>query len=233
MDWEEWRYGMFLKEQTEDYEEMVGWVRKGVWRKDGDLSPEERNYLSLAYKRTLIPLRTSCRSLTSLLLTTPSDSPFHSLTVLYFHRIQTQVRTLCSEVLELLEKKLLIAADNSESRVCYLLMKADYLRYTCEISTETERDLAESEALAAYEAAMAVASTELHITHPSRLEVALHFSCFHYTILHQPTTAQRLIQSTYDSALLHIHQIPPVHFKDSIMLFGLLRDSTTLQSLWF
>ena len=52
-------------EQTERYEDMLDAMKKVVGM-GGDLSPEERNLLSVAYKNSIGPRRSAWRSLASI-----------------------------------------------------------------------------------------------------------------------------------------------------------------------
>merc|ERR1712100_354705 len=70
-----------------------------------------------------------------------------------------------------------------ESKVFYFKMKGDYFRYIAEFTEGEGKGGAANNAHGAYNQAMEVATTDLVVTHPIRLGLALNFSVFHYEVL--------------------------------------------------
>ena len=66
LDRDELIYLSRLAEQSERYEEMVDYVKAYIKKSSSDLSVEERNILSVAYKNLVGARRTSWRVLSSI-----------------------------------------------------------------------------------------------------------------------------------------------------------------------
>lgn len=94
----------------------------------------------------------------------------------YRGQVEKELRDICSDILNVLEKHLIPCALTGESRVFYYKMKGDYHRYLAEFATGTDRKEAAENSLVAYKAASDIAMTDLPPTHPIRLGLALNFS---------------------------------------------------------
>lgn len=70
-----------------------------------------------------------------------------------FHQIETELAKICNDILTLLDKYLINASTNGESKVFYLKMKGDYHRYLAEFQTGDDRKEAAEQTLLAYKAA--------------------------------------------------------------------------------
>merc|ERR1711976_13143 len=95
-------------------------------------------------------------------------------------------------LLALLDTNLIHKATTGESRVFYRKMKADYFRYIAEFASGEKRRSAAEAALEAYQDAQKIAATQLTVTHPVRLGLALNFSVFLNEILSRPGEAHKL-----------------------------------------
>ena len=51
-----------------------------------------------------------------------------------FFQVEKELRDICNDVLNLLDKFLIAKASNAESKVFYLKMKGDYYRYLAEVA---------------------------------------------------------------------------------------------------
>lgn len=94
----------------------------------------------------------------------------------YRGQVEKELRDICSDILNVLDKHLIPCASTGESRVFYYKMKGDYHRYLAEFATGTDRKDAAENSLVAYKAASDIAMTDLPPTHPIRLGLALNFS---------------------------------------------------------
>merc|ERR1711939_804484 len=81
-----------------------------------------------------------------------------------------------------------------EAKVFYHKMKGDYYRYIAEFTDGDKKSGAANCAKGAYDDAMSAAS-ELAVTHPIRLGLALNFSVFHYEVLNNPDEACKMAYS--------------------------------------
>jgi 14-3-3 protein epsilon len=222
-------YKAKLAEQAERYDEMVECMKK-VAALDVELSVEERNLLSVAYKNVIGARRASWRIISSIEQKEESKGGEGKLelTKTYRATVEKELRDICTDVLTVLDKHLIPAAAAGESKVFYYKMKGDYHRYMAEFATGNDRKEAAENSLVAYKAASDIAMTELPPTHPIRLGLALNFSVFYYEILNSPERACRLAKAAFDDAIAELDTLSEESYKDSTLIMQLLRDNLTL-----
>ncbi|XP_031090674.1 14-3-3-like protein C [Ipomoea triloba] len=221
-----------LAEQAERYEEMVEFMEK-VSSSLGDseeLTVEERNLLSVAYKNVIGARRASWRIISSIEQKEESRGNDDHVNAIreYRSKIETELSKICDGILKLLETKLIPSAAAGDSKVFYLKMKGDYHRYLAEFKTSAERKEAAESTLTAYKAAQDIANAELAPTHPIRLGLALNFSVFYYEILNYPDRACNLAKQAFDEAIAELDTLGEESYKDSTLIMQLLRDNLTL-----
>jgi len=107
-------------------------------------------------------------------------------------------------------------------------MKGDYHQYLSEFQQGSIRKASASAALDAYQAASTVASSDLPLTHPNRLGLALNFSVFYYEILNSPDRACHIAKQAFDDAIAELDALNEESYKDSTLIMQLLRDNLTL-----
>ena len=222
-------YKAKLAEQAERYDEMVECMKK-VTELGVELSVEERNLLSVAYKNVIGARRASWRIISSIEQKEESkgNEDKLKLTKEYRCQVEKELRDICNDVLAVLDKHLIPTAATGESRVFYYKMKGDYHRYLAEFATGNDRKEAAENSLVAYKAASDIANTELPPTHPIRLGLALNFSVFYYEILNSPERACRLAKTAFDDAIAELDTLSEESYKDSTLIMQLLRDNLTL-----
>jgi 14-3-3 protein epsilon len=222
-------YQAKLAEQAERYEEMVESMKK-VAKTDQELTVEERNLLSVAYKNLIGARRASWRIITNIESKeeNKSENQKIALTKKYRSQVEKELRDICQDILDLLDKNLLPNAASGESKVFYLKMKGDYHRYKAEFATQEDRKEAAENSLVAYTKANDIAQNELPPTHPIRLGLALNFSVFYYEILNTPERACRLAKQAFDDAIAELDTLNEDTYKDSTLIMQLLRDNLTL-----
>jgi 14-3-3 protein epsilon len=218
-----------LSEQAERYEDMVYNMRSAVLL-DPNLSIEERNLLSVAYKNTIGLRRASWRIVSSIASNKDNkNTPDNTAKILkYREKIEDEMDKICQDILSLLDDKLIPNAEPGESKVFYLKMKGDYHRYLAEFARDDERKKVAQQSLDAYTNATNVSSVELSPTHPIRLGLALNFSVFYYEIMNQPQSACFLAKESFDEAINELDSLPEESYKDSTLIMQLLRDNLTL-----
>jgi len=146
----------------------------------------------------------------------------------YRVQVENELRDICLDILDVLDKHLIPTASNGESKVFYYKMKGDYHRYLAEFASGNDRKEAAENSLVAYKAASDIAMTELPPTHPIRLGLALNFSVFYYEILNSPERACRLAKAAFDDAIAELDTLSEESYKDSTLIMQLLRDNLTL-----
>merc|ERR1712174_125412 len=122
-----------LAEQAERYDDMAACM-KSVTETGAELSNEERNLLSVAYKNVVGARRSSWRVISSIEQKTEGSEKKQAMAKEYREKIEKELRDICQDVLALLDKHLIAKASNPESKVFYLKMKGDYFRYLAEVA---------------------------------------------------------------------------------------------------
>ncbi|KAJ3002994.1 14-3-3 protein [Thoreauomyces humboldtii] len=218
-----------LAEQAERYDEMVSYMKAsstlGV-----ELTVEERNLLSVAYKNVIGARRASWRIVSSIEQKEESKGNDGQVKKIkdYRIKIEGELSEVCSDILNVLDEHLIPSAEAGESKVFYYKMKGDYHRYLAEFAQSEKRKEAASHAHDAYKAASDIAQTELAPTHPIRLGLALNFSVFYYEILNSPDRACHLAKQAFDDAIAELDTLSEESYKDSTLIMQLLRDNLTL-----
>uniref|UniRef100_A0A8C8DWH1 14-3-3 protein epsilon n=1 Tax=Oryzias sinensis TaxID=183150 RepID=A0A8C8DWH1_9TELE len=222
-------YQAKLAEQAERYDEMVESMKK-VASMDVELTVEERNLLSVAYKNVIGARRASWRIISSLEQKEENKGGEDKLKMIREYRktVEKELKSICNDILDVLDKHLILAATTGESKVFYYKMKGDYHRYLAEFATGNDRKEAAENSLVAYKAASDIAMIELPPTHPIRLGLALNFSVFYYEILNSPDRACRLAKEAFDNAIAELDTLSEESYKDSTLIMQLLRDNLTL-----
>lgn len=203
---------------------------KAVASADQELTVEERNLLSVAYKNVIGARRASWRIVSSIEQKEEGKGNTAQVAMIksYREKIEAELAKVCEDILSVLDKHLIPSAASGESKVFYYKMKGDYHRYLAEFATgETRKDSADK-SLEAYKAASDVATAELAPTHPIRLGLALNFSVFYYEILNSPDRACHLAKQAFDDAIAELDTLSEESYKDSTLIMQLLRDNLTL-----
>lgn len=218
-----------LAEQAERYEEMVENM-KAVASSGQELSVEERNLLSVAYKNVIGARRASWRIVSSIEQKEEQKGNEAQVKLIrdYRTKIESELTNICDDILNVLNEHLIPTAQSGESKVFYYKMKGDYHRYLAEFAVADKRKAAADASLEAYKAASEVAVTELPPTHPIRLGLALNFSVFYYEILNSPDRACHLAKQAFDDAIAELDTLSEESYKDSTLIMQLLRDNLTL-----
>jgi len=223
-----------LAEQAERYDEMADYMRE-VSMAEGELSVEERNLLSVAYKNAVGARRASWRIISSVEQkeTTKSNTEAAVRAAEYRKKVEKELDEICQKILDLLENHLITKdatppAGKEESQVFYYKMKGDYHRYIAEYKVDADKKKSSDQARDAYKKAMDIAESGLLVTHPIRLGLALNFSVFYYEVLNLPEEACQMARKAFEDAIAELDNVSEDSYKDSTLIMQLLRDNLTL-----
>merc|ERR1712042_29811 len=217
-----------LAEQAERYDDMANSM-KAVTETGIELSNEERNLLSVAYKNVVGARRSSWRVISSIEQKTEgSAEKKQQMAKEYREKVEKELRDICNDVLNLLGEYLIAKASNAESKVFYLKMKGDYYRYLAEVAVGDAKAAVTDDSRKSYQEAFDIAKSKMQPTHPIRLGLALNFSVFYYEILNSPDRACHLAKQAFDDAIAELDTLNEDSYKDSTLIMQLLRDNLTL-----
>lgn len=220
----------FLSPLRIDVMQVTEMKKVAMMVQDQELSVEERNLLSVAYKNVIGARRASWRIISSIEQKEEAKGNDDHVKHIKKYRevVEKELQEICSSILSLLDDYLIPTASTGESKVFYLKMKGDYHRYLAEFKTGAERKEAAEQTLLAYKAAQDIALVDLPPTHPIRLGLALNFSVFYYEILNSPERACHLAKQAFDEAIAELDTLGEESYKDSTLIMQLLRDNLTL-----
>jgi len=228
-------------EAAERYDDMCKCMRRLVKicnDQKQDLSVDERNLLSVAYKNVIGARRASWRTLNA----ESQDEKNTPLINKYKKQVESELKSICTDVLHLLEKKLIDEkvinevkknhANNDqnqsatgEAQVFYLKMAGDYYRYLAEAVPGDENEKSSADY---YKRAFELSEKVLEPTHPIRLGLALNYSVCFYEILKDKKKACQLAKDAFDEAISKLDKLEEADYKDSTLIMQLLRDNLTL-----
>jgi 14-3-3 protein epsilon len=199
-------------------------------KETGELSVEERNLLSVAYKNAVGSRRASWRIVSSVEQkeTSKGNSENARLAQEYRVKVEQELNNICNEILSLLDEHLIQENTPGEGKVFYYKMQGDYYRYIAEFSESNDKTSSAESAKTAYDKAMEVAKKDLPVTHPIRLGLALNFSVFHYEVLNNPEEACKMARDSFEEAIAELDNVSEESYKDSTLIMQLLRDNLTL-----
>ncbi|KAJ2777375.1 DNA repair helicase rad25, partial [Coemansia linderi] len=106
-----------LSEQAERYDEMVENMKK-VAAEEQELSVEERNLLSVAYKNVIGARRASWRIISSIEQKEKSKGNMEHMAIVtkQRHAVEKELSDICKDILNVLEEHLLKNATSGESK---------------------------------------------------------------------------------------------------------------------
>jgi len=218
-----------IAEQAERYDDMAD-AMKAVTKIGAELSSEERNLLSVAFKNVVGARRSSWRVI-SVIEQKNEDMEkklHHDVVKEYKEKVEKELKGICNEVISLVDEILIAKASTADSKVFYLKMKGDYFRYLSEVSVGDVKIAVVEESRKAYQEAFDVSKLEMKSTHPIRLGLALNFSVFYYEIKEDPDMACEMAKIAFDSAIAELDTLNEESYKDSTLIMQLLRDNLTL-----
>merc|ERR1719183_1900976 len=132
---------------------------ENVGKLPDELSVEERNLLSVAYKNAVGSRRAAWRIITSVEQKekTKGNEENAKYAKEYCGKVEGELQKICDTILGLLDNNLISKATSGESKVFYQKMKADYYRYIAEFSEGDKKSAAAENARKAYDEAAKVA----------------------------------------------------------------------------
>ena len=218
-------YKAKLAEQAERFDDMMQ-AMKDVAKQSTELSVDERNLLSVAYKNVIGSKRASWRVISS--IEQQGDSDKMQIIKNYKDKLEEELLEICNDILSILVDCLVPNSTSEEAKAFYLKMKGDYHRYLSEFQSGDVRAASSDCALKAYQEAFKIASLDLPPTHPIRLGVALNFSVFYFEILNHPEKACEIARVAFDNAMAGLDRLTEKSYNDSTLIMQLLRDNLTL-----
>jgi 14-3-3 protein epsilon len=218
-----------VADQAERYADVVTYLNDIIGQ-DANLTGDERNLLSVAYKVLTGSRRSALRTINSLLEDDDNLKaiPERLAKVTELRKtLVTELDKYCDELITLTDGKLLPAAADASTKVFFHKLKADYYRYSVEFKTAEDRQDRASKAEKSYAEATAVAS-DLGRADPSYLGLALNYSVFLYEIKDQKAEAISLADKAFKEAVELLDHLDETQYSEATLILQLLKDNVTL-----
>jgi 14-3-3 protein epsilon len=221
-------YLAMLAEQCSRYEDMMEFLEEMVKSKSEDLSSDERNLLSIAYKNTISLDRQAIRTLLAYESkeAKKAESPYLEYIREYKQKVQKELEDLCNKICETIDTNLLPKANTDEAKVFYHKMKGDYYRYIAEnVDGDTKKKYSDL-GLSAYNAALDAANS-IDYKNPIKLGLALNLSVFYYEVVGDKEQACKLAQETLDKSKEALNGVDEEEdeVKDTMSIVNLLQEN--------
>jgi 14-3-3 protein epsilon len=168
-----------VAEQAERFEDMVNYLSAVLDAKGQDVSSDERNLLSVAFKNLISSKRAACRTIAAI-EQNPKYSKFADALAQYKAGIEDQLTEDCEKIIKMIQDKVLSKSCEGEPKAFFVKMVGDYYRYISENAKASKLESVKQEALKAYEQANEIV---LPPCNPIKLGLALNFSVFHYEVM--------------------------------------------------
>ena len=221
-------YLAMLAEQCTRYEDMMSFLEDMVKTKTEDLTSDERNLLSIAYKNTISQDRQAIRTLLAYESkeAKKTDSPYLEFIKEYKVKVQKELEDLCNKINATIDSSLLPKATTDEAKVFYHKMKGDYYRYIAEnIDGDLKKKYSDL-GLASYNAALE-ASKGIDYKNPIKLGLALNLSVFYYEVVANRDEACKLAKETLDKSKEALQGVDEEEdeVKDAMSIVNLLQEN--------
>ena len=158
---------------------MVTYLAYVLDEKGADVSPDERNLLSVAFKNLISSKRAACRTIAAI-EQNPKYSKFSEALAKYKSTIENQLTADCEKVVQMIQSKVLEKPADGEARAFFVKMVGDYYRYIAENAKDAKLEEVKEKALKAYKEAEGIS---LPPCNPIKLGLALNSSVFHYEVM--------------------------------------------------
>ena len=139
-----------VAEQAERFEDMVDFLALVLDSKGSDVSSDERNLLSVAFKNLISSKRAACRTIAAI-EQNPKYTKYTDALSTYKSGIQTKVIADCQRVIDMINSKVLVKQCADEANAFFVKMVGDYYRYIAENAKGEQLEQVKTNALKAYE----------------------------------------------------------------------------------
>ena len=221
---------MKLFQKTERYPEMVKAINKYV-EQNPVLNEEERKLLCDGYKNIISDKRNGLRLLSNLSKKEEEEGKQinHKKQInIIREKIENELLSIFEEVHSILDKYLIPNAQNTETKVLYMKIKADYYRYHCEFAENDAFEEAKDNAERIYKEAYDLALKEISIYNSVRLGLALNYSVFEYEIMDNKNDAYNIAQKAYDEVMKVVDDLEKDRTSENLLLIQLLKENLNL-----
>ena len=219
-----------LFRDTENYPDMVKAMNKYI-----ELSPkllkEEKKLLCDAYKNVISSKRNSLHILSNLSTKGELKQTYKLREIsIMKEKIQLELKEIFQVIHSVLDRYLIPNAQDSESKILYMKLKADYFRYHCEFAEGEEFEEISNNARTMYKQAFDLAEKELPLYNEIRLGLILNYSVFEYDIMDNKNEGYEMALKTYNDIMKILDDVEKKRASDNLLLIQLIKENINVWS---
>ena len=210
---------------TENYNSMVKAMNKYI-ELNPKLSKDEKKLLSDAYKNIISDKRNSLHILLSLSQKEDSKQPNKEKGIsIIKEKIISELTTIFQEVHSIIDKYLLPNAQDNESKILYMKLKADYYRYHCEFAEGDEFEEISKKTRNLYKEALDLAQKDLPLYNEITLGLVLNFSVFEYDIMDNKNDAFDMATKIYNDIMKILDDVEKKRSSENLLLVQMIKEN--------
>ena len=219
-----------LFRDTENYPDMVKAMNKYI-----ELNPillkEEKKLLCDAYKNIISDKRNSLHILSNLSLKEElkQTNKINEIAIMK-EKIQLELKTIFQDIHSVLDRYLIPNAQDSESKILYMKLKADFFRYHCEFAEGEEFEEESNNARNMYKQAFDLAEKELPLYNEVRLGLILNYSVFEYDIMDNKNEGYEMALKTYNDTMKILDDVEKKRASENLLLIQLIKENINIWS---
>lgn len=215
-----------VADQAERYDDMLDFLIQIIENKEEDLSPEERNLLSVGFKNYISSARTAWRTIEAI---EKSDkySQYASECSRYKMKVLRELEARCKTVISVIRDRILPKSNEIEARTFYLKMIGDYYRYIAE-NARGDALLEASDKAIEYYLQAEIVARDMKPYHVTKLSLVLNLSVFYYEVKDDIQKACSLAKDALHNAKLQIDSMNNEDAKDALSIVALLKENLSL-----
>ena len=131
---------------------MVDQLKEVLIAKGADVSSDERNLLSVAFKNLISSKRAACRTIAAI-EQNPKYSKFSDALAGYKATIESKLQEDCEKIINMINEHVLKKTCSGEPQAFFVKMVGDYYRYIAENAKGDNLETVKNKALESYKAA--------------------------------------------------------------------------------
>ena len=215
---------------SENYPDMVKAINKYI-ELNPKLSKEENKLLCNAYKNVVSDKRNSLQILLNYAKKEESK-PVNKLyeISLIKEKIISELKEIFKEIHSMLDRYLIPNAQDSESKILYMKLKADYYRYHCEFAEGEEFEEISNNARKMYKEAFDLAEKELPLYNEVRLGLVLNYSVFEYDIMDNKNEGLEMASKIYNDTMKILDDVEKKRSSDNLLLIQIIKENINIWS---
>ena len=173
----------YAEEKLKRYEDQMTFLEDLFKTNKNELSKEERNLLSIAYKNNISLIRDAIQNILSFESqeSKKPESPYLKYIKEYKNILQQKLEDLCDKIINTIKNNFLPAKMSDEGKIFFHNIIGDYYRYMAETADVDTFKKYREKSLESYDIAFNLAE-KLDYKDPLRLGLVLNLSIFYYDI---------------------------------------------------